>query len=288
MVIKNPNILDKGLIKGFVYPWIRHIFALIRDANYRRFHFVWVASSDASKSDARQIKWAGDTIRYFDTESLCSNLGEIFVGRIYDFGDIASVPTIIDCGANIGLSQLYWKHRYGKINCLCFEPDPQIHALLSENTQNWGLSTQCEAKALSNYEGTTKFESDLTDAGRLTSTTQSSQPEVIVTKLSSYIKPMIKNDRVDLLKIDIEGEELNVLQDVQPYLYAVDRVFVEVHIYEDEVDILPEILALLKRSDYTVRIAAGVKTRDLWNRSKQGKGHLVQTLNVCASRGNPL
>ena len=47
--------------------------------------------------------------------------------------DPASVKTVVDCGANIGLTGLFLAARYPKARVICVEPDPQNFALLKAN-----------------------------------------------------------------------------------------------------------------------------------------------------------
>src|SRR5262249_12200769 len=50
--------------------------------------------------------------------------------------DPLSVHTIVDCGANIGLTALYLASAYPNARILCVEPDPANFALLQRNTRN--------------------------------------------------------------------------------------------------------------------------------------------------------
>ena len=85
----------------------------------------------------------------------------IFVHRIYHFEVEYPDPLILDCGSNIGMSILYFKHLYPKARIIAFEPDPVIFPYLQENITRNGLKdVQLVQAALAAREGTMTFYSD--------------------------------------------------------------------------------------------------------------------------------
>src|SRR5690348_5460731 len=48
---------------------------------------------------------------------------EIFVDEVYKCNFNSAEPYIIDCGANIGLSVIYFKQKYPNAKIIAFEPD---------------------------------------------------------------------------------------------------------------------------------------------------------------------
>src|SRR5690606_32260101 len=58
---------------------------------------------------------------------------EIFVNHEYAFKTETESPLIVDCGANIGLSTLYFKSQYPQSRIIAFEPDKQNIELLKHN-----------------------------------------------------------------------------------------------------------------------------------------------------------
>ena len=76
---------------------------------------------------------SGKPVRLFDYDVLI-NPGptpadlyeDIFINRVYEFEASRPDPRIIDCGSNIGMSVLYFKHVYPEARIVGFEPDPTI------------------------------------------------------------------------------------------------------------------------------------------------------------------
>lgn len=61
-------------------------------------------------------------------------------------------------------------------------------------------------------------------------------------------------ERVDLLKLDIEGAETAVLLEAERDLARVDRIMVEYHSFVDRPQALDELPALLRRQSFRVYI----------------------------------
>jgi hypothetical protein len=66
-------------------------------------------------------------------------LHEIFVNAEYEFRADHDQPCIIDCGANIGLSVLFFKALYPHATVIAFEPDSASLAQLTQIVEANGL-----------------------------------------------------------------------------------------------------------------------------------------------------
>jgi FkbM family methyltransferase len=170
------------------------------------------------------VNFGEKVLRLCDGPSFLTAWDEIFVNQIYDIGPLDHEPCLVDAGANIGLAAMYWKYRYGNFRYLGFEPDPAVAACCSENLLAWGISGELLQFALGAEEKMMDFVSDGADGGRLVSGANPTSIRVPVKKLSSILPPA-----VDLLKIDVEGAELDVLEDIAPLLGGVRSLFVEFH-----------------------------------------------------------
>ena len=151
---------------------------------------------------------------------------EIFEKEIYNFLTNSQDPYIIDCGANIGLSVIYFKNLYPSAKILVFEPDIQVFDCLSRNIKNFSLKDiNLINTAVWNKEDILKFFAEGADGGRVAIDTDKEKIiEVKALRLRDYL-----NRNVDFLKIDIEGAECEVLEDCQDDLKNVQNIFVEYH-----------------------------------------------------------
>jgi FkbM family methyltransferase len=162
---------------------------------------------------------------------------DIFRKNVYFFEANNSEPFIIDCGGHIGLAVLYFKSLYPRARILSFEPNPETFALLQKNiVQNdlRGVEAMNMALTRDGNEGAILYVGE--NFLRAWDSTDTIEPNLWVnmheyrgipvqsTRLSSYI-----NERVDFLKLDIEGAEVAVLDELNGKLSAVAALTLEYH-----------------------------------------------------------
>jgi len=179
---------------------------------------------------------------------------EIFIRRVYEVGDLGSNPTIVDCGANIGMATLYFRWRYPGARILAFEPDPRVFGVLETNVADNGWDdVEIRNEAVGAGDGLVDF---FVSAGRPAQLTMTTAPaagrgqreQVRCVPLSAHLP-----DHVDLLKLDIEGSEREVLRelDTSRALERVEHIAMEYHHHLDpHDDHLSETLELLERNGF--------------------------------------
>ena len=189
----------------------------------------------------------GKNIEIADVPSFFSMYNEIFKKEVYKFKAESEKPYIIDCGANIGLSIIYFKKLYPEAEIIGFEPDKKIFGVLKNNIRSFGYDdVKIIQKALWNKEGEISFSSEGADAGRLIDKSEINNPStVMATSLRGYLgRP------VDFLKIDIEGAETVVLEDCADLLTNVKNLFVEYHSLGNKEQKLDILLSILKKAGF--------------------------------------
>lgn len=186
---------------------------------------------------------------------------EVFLDNEYFFRCDRRTPYIIDCGSNIGIALLYFKLRYPEATVLAFEPDGLAFECLSENVRANGLkSVVLVNKAVSLRDGRIPFYTDVSKPGSLVMSTVSGRAaynksqDVEAVRLSSYI------DRdVDFLKLDVEGAELDVMEDLRESgkLRFISQMVIEYHhhITADH-DGLSILLSLLEEEQFGYQMDA--------------------------------
>jgi FkbM family methyltransferase len=181
----------------------------------------------------------GCPLKIVDAFSFVCMFREIVQLGFYRFDAESERPYIIDGGANIGLSVLYFKRLYPEAEILAFEPDTTICGVLSENVAGWSNVTVVQA-ALATSKETLGFVSEGSWAGRLSHSGENASYEVPSVRLKDYL------DRsIDLLKLDIEGAETDVIFDCADRLDRVDHLFCEYHSFANRPQQLGTLLTLL-------------------------------------------
>lgn len=119
------------------------------------------------------------------------------------------VKLIVDLGANVGMSCLYWLAAYWRAEVLAFEPHPGHAAQCRINLERNGLLARAtlHAAAVGAYER----RAWISDAGTASQLGARTGPEHEIACLDVF--PLLAGRRIDILKVDIEGGEYEVLED---------------------------------------------------------------------------
>ena len=208
----------------------------------------------------------GAVVRVLDYASFLSLFMEIFIRREYHFTFDSSSPLILDCGSNIGVSVLYFKTTYPGSRVVAFEPDETAFRTLQQNVQanRWDL-VELHHAALHNRDGEIDFFSDPSLPGSLVMSSRqqrvsgaegkvTARQTVQSMRLSSFV-----TEPVDLLKMDIEGAELDVMEDLAQTgkLPLIKQIVLEYHHHLDAGENhMARLFALLEENGFGYQIHA--------------------------------
>jgi FkbM family methyltransferase len=217
-----------------------------------------------------------------DKSSFISAYKEIFEREIYKFQTANPKPRIIDCGANIGLSVLYFKKLYPGAAITTFEPDPKALAALRANVAAINASdVTIIPHAVAGSDGILQFFSEGADGGRVSTEHDTTS---IISITTERLSPHLSKE-VDFLKIDIEGSELEVLEEAQGSLGKVRAIFVEYHSLASKPQELDRIIAILSAAGFRYYIEhTGVKSENAFIKRENHLNYDLQ-LNIFGYRG---
>jgi FkbM family methyltransferase len=214
-------------------------------------------------------------VSFFDYYWLVEMFEEIFVRQQYYFEAETSKPLIIDVGSNIGLAILFFKRLYPASLVIGFEPDPHAFEALTRNiTDNRLEGVQVRNEAVHGGSDCVYLYGDPKTPGSPQMSTRSERVggrgrAVPATRLSNHI-----SGTVDFLKLDVEGAEALVVEDLERAfrLQAIRRMAVEYHHHIDpDDDAFGSMLAVLERSGFGYQLEArldhapGSRIRQLQN-----------------------
>lgn len=227
---------------------------------YARLKLGELTASGSTATEVRRTTVLGRTVSFFDWYWLIEMYEEIFLRSQYRFEAVSSTPLVIDVGSNIGLSILYFKGLFPEARIVGFEPDPEAFSVLSENVRENGLQDVelvneavydgAESVVLHGDPATPGSPQASTREGRLSGV----EKVVSATRLSERI-----TERVDYLKLDVEGAECVVISELEKSgkLELVDRMSIEYHHHvRAGEDRLSELLSTLERSDFGYELYA--------------------------------
>lgn len=177
---------------------------------------------------------------------------EIFVLNYYcDHGklDPGKVNLVVDLGANVGFSMLYFLHRFPMAHIIGFEPHAGHYA---QATRNLMLDGSGHRVALyPNAVGAFSRKLWLYDQGTSSSLSERSAPGTIAAEVID-IFPRLLGKRIDLMKIDIEGGEYEILGDDRFAELDVSAIVMEWHARGDGRDGRSWCYDRLRKLGYTV------------------------------------
>lgn len=152
------------------------------------------------------VSVGGLTLRVTDGVNAYMQYKDEFLLRNYAFDASRAAPVVIDGGANIGMFTLATLRDHPDAKITAFEPDPSVRAMLQENLASNGARhvTVVDA-ALGASDGEMSFTPDGQSGGTLGG---EGAMRVRVVPLSRYL-----DIDVDFLKLNIEGAELDVIQE---------------------------------------------------------------------------
>lgn len=165
--------------------------------------------------------------------------GDIFIFHevlrcgVYDFPTAilqgtGEVRVIVDLGAHIGLTTLKLKSRYPQARVVCVEPHPENAELLRHNLQCLGDSATILEAAVSNT--TEAIQLVLATEHYNASLVRTGGEAVTVSALTmDDIMRRAGIDAIDVLKMDIEGAELPILEGRPAWLKKVRVLLAELH-----------------------------------------------------------
>ena len=240
---------------GFAGPFwsgaAKHLYRLLFEPEYRRYYLLFLQYGGTPRYHKRVICVHGWKLIVPDVASFFSAYREIFLEEIYAFPAERINPVILDCGANIGLSVLYFKNKYPQAKIIAYEADPEIFAVLQENLLTNGITdVELHNKAVWSTETTVDFTREGADGGRIDSGLGKNIVPVPAVGLAS----IFQNRTFDFVKIDIEGAEVEALRDGDAYLDRLHYVFVEFHSFVDRQQELGNLISKFERHGFRVHI----------------------------------
>lgn len=193
-----------------------------------------------------EVKLLGRRIRVFGRTGFLDALREIFFEDMYRI-NLPQAPFIIDCGANIGLSVIYLKQHYPDARIIAFEPDSKNFDLLKNNIAAFSLKdVSLRQEAVWSENTILHFSNDGTMSSRITG---EGMHQVKAVRLADLLTTPI-----DFLKIDIEGAEYTVMNDIADRLHLVKNLFVEYHGTFEQNEELLAILQIMRDSGFSFYI----------------------------------
>lgn len=147
-----------------------------------------------------------------------TTLWDIFVNQPYKVRGLKDVRTIIDLGAHLGYSALYFAWKYPEATIYAFEPSPHAFRKLKRNTR-FCKRIHCIQAAVSDLVGEQDFFVSRSALGSSLIERKDTRKIRVKTMTLWEIIDSIGSPFIDILKFDVEGAEKNLFVD-----YPLDKI----------------------------------------------------------------
>jgi len=154
---------------------------------------------------------------------------EVFIDKCYDIDLLSTPEKILDLGANVGYSSIYFKKKYPSARVACVEPIEENLSILKQNIELNSLSIKVLEAAVSSTAGLVHMEKGTKDYNYVVTNNQKDNSVVVQALTIDQILCTLGWDTIDLIKIDIEGSEKELFSKNTEWLYKVNNLIIEAH-----------------------------------------------------------
>jgi len=246
----------KNLLKDMIRPFYHYI----KNKNLKEFYRLYDKWGGYERYvEVKDVKFLSYSFDAPDLPSFIWQFKELFVDELYRFDTESNEPIIYDCGANIGMSCLYFKKLYPKAKVKAFEADLKIAKVLENNLAKNSVLNGVEIinSAVWVDDKGIEFSSEGADGGSIYG--DENKIKIKSIRLKEFLE---KEEKVDMLKIDIEGAEYEVLKDCKDSLSNVENLFVEYHSWNISDQKLSEILEIFEKNGFRYYIESLTKRKN--------------------------
>lgn len=158
---------------------------------------------------------------------------KIFADREYLFAPRTPPKVILDAGANIGLASLFFAARFPAAKIIAIEPEASNFALLLKNTAAFPQIIPIQAALWGEDTSVNVVDPGLDKWGFQARSAEDVCPDVVCHSVAGMTVDRIMRehnlDFIDILKMDIEGGEIEVFNGGGAWLDRVGLLIAELH-----------------------------------------------------------
>ncbi len=240
--MSNSNTFLRNIGRGIRHNLKRYLYNKYSKVNINWFYLKYLKHIPPGKVHSHKL--FNNPTKFYSGPEYLHGINEIFIEEVYK-QKLPPNALILDCGAHIGLSIIYLKRLCPTARIIAFEPDNHNFTLLNDNIKSHNLTNvELVNKAVWTNNTLISFKSEGNMSSKIDlNNNDASKIEAI--RLKDYL-----NDKVDFLKLDIEGAEYAVLKDIEDKLINVDKMFLEYHGSFNQNNELCEMLNIAEREGF--------------------------------------
>lgn len=160
--------------------------------------------------------------------------GQVFIHQQYACPEPIRLPKyVVDCGANVGYTSVYFLQRFPEAKVVAIEPDRRNFEILVRNLAPYGSRAVPMLAALWSHQGRVTLQSNAEKGNEWSSwvreAAQGETGDVEAVDIA-WLLDRSPYGYIDILKIDVEGAEERVFdQGFQQWLGYIGMILIELH-----------------------------------------------------------
>jgi FkbM family methyltransferase len=209
------------------------LFRLIYRFGVKQGISLYLCELESNKISKIKLRFLKHPFYLRNNSTDISIFREIFLDLDYDFKLKFKPEFIIDCGANIGLTSIFFTNKYPDATIIAIEPDKLNFEMLLKNTGYYS-NIKCINAGVWNKESYLKVEDKFGSGAAclITSEVTVDYSDKIKAYSISNILQKYEKTEIDILKIDIEGSEKELFKSgYEEWLPNSKTIMIELHDY---------------------------------------------------------
>lgn len=154
---------------------------------------------------------------------------DVFINETYKVNTKSKPKLVIDAGANVGYSSVYFANRYPSARIIAIEPESDNYRLLKRNV---GPYHQVSTVQTALWDRVIPFHVTNQNSGAWAFQVEEAKvadPGLTTTTTLNRLIAASREQFIDILKIDIEGAERHVFHSNLEWLDYVGTIVIELH-----------------------------------------------------------
>lgn len=200
--------------------WYRHRFGLISAV----FGFAGMLRNHGIAKARNHLTGGTISLRPGTVDQVIYD--EVFLREDLDI-EIGHPRVIVDAGAHIGMASVYFASRFPDATVIAIEPEQENFRVLCRNAEAWPNIHPVHA-ALWSGPGELGIDNEGVESRRFRVSERSGKRNIPALGVPD-IKRLFRLDHIDVLKLDIEGSEIEVFRNSDEWMPSIGNMIVELH-----------------------------------------------------------
>lgn len=155
---------------------------------------------------------------------------QVFLAKSYQIGVNETPSFILDCGANIGMSTVFFKNKFPQAKVVAIEPEQSNFDMLKRNTKMYEDVHCMNAGIWNKSTNIIIKDNDYGNWGFMVEEINYKNEDTLKAVSIDKIMEDFNVDQIDILKIDIEGSEREVFEkNFDQWLSKTKILIIELH-----------------------------------------------------------